>query len=319
MSGLIVMLAGCSGSGEQAEDGTYTIAVIPKGTTHEFWKSVHAGAIKASRELGNVEILWQGPLKEDDREEQLQIVQNMIAGGVDALVLAPLDDRSLLRPVEEAKAQGIPTIVVDSDLQGDAHACFIATNNYKGGQLAGERVASLLDGKGKLIVIRYLEGSASTTNREEGFLSVIREKYPDIQILSDNQYSGTTTESAYRTAETLLNRFPDADAFFSPNESSTFGSLRALQERGLAGKMIFVGFDSSEKLIEGLRNGEIMGLMLQNPFQMGYQGLKTAVAYLNGETIPDVIDTGAVLATPDNIDDPDITALLSPDLAEYLD
>jgi len=319
---VVSCLTGCGGgdSGKETEaEKKLQIAVIPKGTTHEFWKSIHAGALKAERELGNVEVIWKGPLKEDDREEQLQIVETFISSRADAIVLAPLDDRSLVRPVREARAQNIPTVVIDSDLQGDSHISFVATDNYRGGVLAAERIGELLDGSGKLIVLRYQEGSASTSNREQGFLDTVTSEFPGIEILSDNQYAGATTETAYRAAENLLNRFPQAEAVFTPNESSTFGFLRALQARGVAGKLIFVGFDSSEKLVEALAKRELMGLVLQNPFRMGYLGVKTAAAYLNGEQVDKVIDTGVTIATPENMNDPEIKQLLSPDLSEYLE
>ncbi|HEX2999066.1 MAG TPA: substrate-binding domain-containing protein, partial [Armatimonadota bacterium] len=237
-------VAGCGKSGDKGaagKDKKITIAVIPKGTTHEFWKSIHAGAIKASRELG-VEINWNGPLREDDREEQSKIVETFIASGVSAIVLAPLDDRSLMPPVTEAKGRGIPTIVIDSGLQGDAHSSFVATDNFKGGVLAAERMGELLKGKGKIIMLRYQEGSASTTERERGFTETMKAKFPGIEFLSNNQYAGATTETAFTASENILNTFTKPDAIFTPNESSTFGCLRALQSRGLAGKIVFVGF-----------------------------------------------------------------------------
>ncbi|MBT4484392.1 MAG: substrate-binding domain-containing protein, partial [Candidatus Latescibacteria bacterium] len=165
----------------------------------------------------------------------------------------------------------------------------------------------------------YQEGSASTTNREQGFLDTIKSKYPDFEILSDNQYAGATTETGFRASENLLNRFTHVDGIFTPNESSTFGFLRALQANRLAGKIIFVGFDSSDKLNEALAKGELMGLVLQNPFKMGYLGVRTAVAHLRGEQIEKVIDTGVTIATPENMNDPEIKQLLSPNLSEYLD
>jgi len=319
---LMILSSGCGRSEKEsaknASAGKFTIAVIPKGTTHEFWKSIHAGAVKAADETG-VDIVWKGPLKEDDREEQLQIVETFIASKISAIVLAPLDNRSLVLPVREAKMQNIPTIVIDSDLEGNEHVSFIATDNYKGGVLGAERIGELMGGKGTLIMLRYQEGSASTTNREAGFLDTIKAKFPAIEILSDNQYAGATTESAYRASETLLNRFGDVTAIFTPNESSTFGCLRALQDRELTKKIIFVGFDSSEKLVQALQAGEIRGLVLQNPFKMGYLGVKTAVAYLRGEKVEPVIDTGVTIATPENMNDPEIRQLLSPDLSQYLD
>lgn len=294
-----------------------TIAVIPKGTIHEFWKSVHAGAVKASRETG-VRIIWKGPLREDEREEQLQIIETFIAAKVNAFVLAPLDDRSMVMPVYEARRQGIPTVVIDSDLTGDSHISFVATNNYKGGTLAAERVGELLGGKGKIIVLRYQEGSASNKNREEGFLFVIKSKFPNIEVLSDNQYGGPTTEAAYRASENLLNRFDSVEAIFTPNESVTFGCLRALQDRELTGKIKLVGFDASEKLVEALGKGEIQGLVLQDPIKIGYLGVKTAVAYLRGENVEKRIDTGVTIATPENMNEPKIKELLHPDFARYL-
>jgi len=311
---ILVSLTGCSG--KKGQEGRLTIAVIPMGTTHEYWKAIHAGALTSASELGNVDIIWKGPLKEDDRDEQIQIVEAFIAAEVNALMIAPLDDRALVRPVLDAKNSGIPTVLVDSGLMEDVGATIIATDNYRGGVIGAERIGTLMGGKGKLILIRVMEGAASSTKREEGFLTTIKEKFPGIEILSDNQYGGITSESAYQTSENLLNRFGDeVEAIFTPNESTTFGCLRALQDRGLAGKVIFVGFDSSAKLIEALEKRELLGLILQNPFAMGYLGVKTAVAILNGEICEKVIDTGVTLVTPDNMHDPGIEKLLSPDLS----
>ena len=271
--GFVIIISGC-GDSEEKEDyadsaENFTIAVIPKATMGEFWKTIHAGAVKASREL-DVNIIWKGPIKEDDREEQVQVVENFIAAKVDAIVLAPLDERALILPVREAKQHGIPTVVIDSGLQEDYHVSYVATDNYSGGVLAAERIGELSEGKCKLIVLRYMEGHASTSAREAGFLVTIKSKFPDIEILSENQYAGVTSESAYRASENLLNRFSEVEAFFCPNEVSTFGTLRALQDRGIAGKIIFVGFDSSAKLLEALEKVEIHGLVLQNPFKMAY-------------------------------------------------
>jgi len=290
------------------------LAVIPMGTTHEFWKAIHAGAKTAAEELG-VEIIWKGPLKEDDRNDQIQIVETMINAGVNALVLTPLDDRALMPPVAEAKSRGIPTVIFNTALGGDDHVAYVSTDNWKGGVLAAERIGALLDGRGKLILIRIIEGIEGNRQREEGFLETIRSKFPDMAILSENQYAGITTETAYQTTENLLARFPDVEAIFTPNESTTFGCLRALQDHGLAGKVIHVGFDSSKKLIEALEKREIMGLVLQDPVRMGYDSVRTAVACLRGEPYQTVIDTGVFLATPENMNEPEVRRLLVPDLS----
>jgi ribose transport system substrate-binding protein len=290
------------------------IAVIPIGTTHEFWKAIHAGAQTAARELG-VEIIWKGPLKEDDRNEQVQIVETLAGAGVDALVLSPLDDRALIRPVAEARRSGIPTVIFNSALQGAEHVAFIATDNVLGGTLAAREIGRRTGGHGRLIMVRLMVGVEGTTKREEGFLAALRAEYPGIEVVSENQYAGPSTEGAYQTMENLLARYGAVDAVFTPNESTTFGGLRALQDHGLAGKVVHVGFDSSEKLIEALAAGEIAGLVLQDPFAMGYRSLKTAVAVVRGEPYEKTAATAVLLADRENMSEPRVARLLRPDLS----
>lgn len=210
----------------------YRIMVIPKGTTHEFWQSLHAGAAKAAEDLG-VEIMWQGPIKEDDRTEQIKLVQSAVAARMDGIVLAPLDAHALVGPVERAVAAGIPVVIIDSDLNSEKKASFVATDNYHGGVLAAERLAELLQGQGRIILLRYAVGSESTERREKGFTDTIA-KYPKIKYLSNDQYAGATSDSAQRVAQNLVTRYRgQIDGVFCPNESSTAGMLRALSEAGL--------------------------------------------------------------------------------------
>ncbi len=311
----VMLLCGCSRREPAAETGI-TIAVIPKGTTHEFWKSIHAGALRAG-EQEDVRIIWMGPLREDDRDAQIDVVESMIARGVDGIVLAPLDDMALRMPVRNAVAAGIPVVIIDSDLSSDDHISFVATDNRAGGMRGGMLLAEKINGEGRVVMLRYQEGSASTMNREQGFMDAM-EKYPGITVVSHNQYGGATTESAYSASESLLAPFKQddgltIDAIFCPNESTTFGMLRALQDSGLAGKVVFVGFDSSDKLVEALEAGQIHGLVLQDPVNMGYLGVKTLTAHLRGEPVEKLIDTGAALATPENMLTPEISALLNPE------
>jgi len=315
-------LVGCGkNTGTPAAPGeakALKIAVIPKGTTHEFWKSIHAGALRAARENG-VEIIWKGPQKEDDRAQQITVVEDVISRGVAGIVLAPLDDRALCRPVQDAMREKIPVIIIDSGLQGKDYISFVATDNYKGGVLAAKRMGELLHGRGRIFLIRYQEGSASTTERERGFLETVQKEFPEFRLLVKDQYAGSTTESAYQLAENLIGRFPDVEGIFCPNESSTFGTLRALQESHLAGRVKFVGFDSSPKLVQALRDGHLDGLILQNPVKMGYLGVTEMVQHLRGQKIPELVDTGVYLATKENMDEPEIKSLLEPDLSPYLD
>ena len=306
------------GGMQQGRARRLQIAVIPKGTTHEFWKSIHAGAVKASREL-SVEVIWKGPQKEDDRAQQVIVVEDFINRGVDGIVLAPLDDRALCRPVQDAVRESIPVVIIDSGLQGEDYVSFVATDNYKGGVLAAKKMGELLGKKGQIFLIRYQEGSASTTKRENGFRDTLTAEFPNVSLLVQDQHTGATTESAFQLAENLLGRFPEVDGIFCPNESSTFGALRALQESGLAGAVKFIGFDSSPKLVQALQLGHIHALVIQDPMKMGYLGVKQMVYHLRGYEIESLIDTGVYLATRENMDDPDIKALLEPDFSSYLD
>lgn len=301
-------------------DKKLRIAVVPKGTTHEFWKSIHAGTVKAAREL-DVEVVWKGPLKEDDLKSQIDLVERFTAQRVSGIVLAPLDNKGLSNVVANATQHAVPVVVIDSRLDSNATTSFVATDNRAAGRLAGRKMTALLGGKGNLIVLRYQEGSASTHEREEGFLEEIR-KSPDIKVLSDNRYAGATTETAYATSESLLLAQGAARGnvagVFAPNESSTFGMLLALEKTGLATKLKFIGFDASEKLIAALKAGQIAGLVIQNPFQMGYLGVKTLVQHLRGNKVSTWIDTGSTMVDRDNLSDSIVKDLILPDLAPWL-
>ena len=301
-----------------------TIAVIPKGTTHEFWKTIHAGAVKAQRELTAagqpVKVIWKGPLKEDDRTGQIDVVQNFMVQGVSAIVLAPLDSKALVAPVRDATEAGIPVVIIDSGLKYDKVASFIATNNYDGGAKAAERMGEVLGGKGRVLVLRYMVGSASTELREAGFLDTIAKKFPEIKIVSSDQYAGATREQAQTSAQNLLSALKDKiDAVFTSNESACAGMIQALKSFNLDGKIKHIGFDASEPLIKALKAGAVQGLIVQDPFQMGYLGVKAAVAKLTGQPVEAKVDTPVKLVTPENIATPEIQALLSPQLTDYID
>ena len=319
--GLAALALGCSGRGGSSNE--LRIAVIPKGTTHEFWKSIHAGAIKAERELNaagtRVAIEWKGPLREDDREQQVQVVEGFTSQGVSGIVLAPLDNRALVRPVEEAKAAGVPTVIIDSGLESDQIVSFVATDNYKGGELCAERLGTLLAGKGKVLLLRYQEGSASTTEREKGFMDKMKSAFPGITLVSSDQYAGATRETAKRTSENLLNRYGnELTGIFTPNESSTDGMLLALQDIDKAGKIRLVGFDASKSLLDAMRARQLDGVAVQNPMKMGYLGVKTMVAHLKGQPVEKRIDTGVSLVTPENMDLPASKELTNPPVDKYL-
>jgi ribose transport system substrate-binding protein len=304
-------------------DKSYTIAVIPKGTTHEFWQSIHAGAEKAKRELNaagtKVDIIWKGPLREDDRDQQIQVVENFMARHVSAMVLCPLDSQALVKPANNAIAAGIPIVVMDSDLNSDKYVSFVATDNYKGGEMAGQEMGRVLDGKGKVILLRYAAGSASTEAREAGFLDALK-KFPGITIISQDQHAGATRETAFQVSQNLLNRYGrEVNGIFCPCEPPTIAMTKALRDTGRAGgKVKMIGFDAGSQSVRDMENGDLQALVVQNPLFMGYTGVTTAMKHLKGEKVPKRIDTGAKLVTKANMNEPEMKELLHPPLAEYL-
>lgn len=288
-----------------------TIAVIPKGTTHVFWKSVEAGAKKAGEDLG-AEIIWKGPLKEDDRAGQIQLVQQFISQGVSGIVLAPLDYKALAGPVKASNDKKIPVVIFDSALEGQAgkdFVSFVATDSEKAGGMGGEHLAKLLNGSGSVVLLRYQVGSASTEARETGFLSAIK-KASGIKVLVDNRYAGATAGEAKTTALNMIDQIKAAGGVFCSNESTTMGMLLALRQSGLAGKIKVVGFDASPPLVEALRKGEINALVVQDPRNMGYKAVEAIIRHLRAESVEPRVDTGAVLVTKENMDSPEVKRVI---------
>jgi ribose transport system substrate-binding protein len=294
-----------------AGGGAKRIAVIPKGTTHVFWRTVEAGVRDAGKELG-VTVDWQGPLKEDDRGQQIGLVEQFISNNVSGIVVAPLDATALQEPVAAAMAKKIPVVIFDSPLNGEAGKDFVslvATDNKKGGEMGAQELARLMGGKGKVVLIRYNVGSGSTDLREQGFLEAIA-KFPDIQMIEKDRYAGATVGEAQQSAENLLDKLKQADGVFCSNESVTQGMLNVLVANGLAGKVKFVAFDTAPNIVHAIRNDQIHATVAQNPRKMGYLAVKTMVDHLNGVTVPLVVDTGCALVTKANLDTPEIKAML---------
>jgi ribose transport system substrate-binding protein len=314
--GLLLCAAACALS---ACDNSSTggakkkIAVIPKGTTHVFWKTVEAGARQAADEAG-AEMIWKGPLKEDDRAEQIKVVEQFVSEGVDGICLAPLDTDALARPVASATGRNIPVVIFDSSLKGEPgkdFTSYVATNNTRGGEMAGTELAKQLGGKGKVVMLRYSVGSGSTTEREAGFLKAATAG--GLTMISDNRYGGATVASAKAEAMKLVDQLKEADGVFAPNESSTLGLLGALRDNGLAGKVKFVGFDATPPLVEALQKGEINALVAQDPHKMGYLAVQTVLKKLKGETVEPIIDTGVRLITQDSLKDAETRKFLNLD------
>ena len=314
---LVLSLTLVSGCGKKSESGpsesgstapTRSIAVIPKGTTHIYWQSVRAGAEAAGKELG-YKIYWNGPERETDRERQIQIIEDFVVQKVDGFVLAPLDRQALVPSVEKLAAANIPCAIIDSGIDTDKILTYAATDNYQGGVLAARRMGQILGGKGNLIVVKYVPGSGSTTERENGFIDTIKKEFPGMTIV-DEKYGQDTVETALQATEDMLTRNQNVQGLYACNASTAVGALQALisQKRS---EIKMGGFDAEKALLDGLKAGQIDALVVQNPYMMGYQGVIAVDAALNGQPVEKKIDTGVSVVTKDNLDKPEIKTLLN--------
>jgi ribose transport system substrate-binding protein len=291
------------------------IGVVPKGRSHIFWQSVHAGAAKAAQET-DVEIIWNGPSTETDFNGQLQIVDAMINRHVDAIVLAPIDRTSMVSVVERANREKIPVVIFDSPVDTQNFVSQVATDNYEAGGVAADRMGALLNGKGKVAIVAVQAGAGSTMAREQGFEDRIKQKYPGIQII-DKRYGEADFAKSLRAAENMLTAYPELDGMFASNESSTVGAAQALKGRR-GSKVKLVGFDAGPTLEADLRAGVIDSLVVQHPFKMGYDSVMAAVKTLKGEQVQKIANLAPRLVLREDLDKPDVQAQLNPDIKKYL-
>lgn len=296
----------------------YTIAVLPKGN-YEFWRIIHAGAIRAQQELGQqgieVKLLWEYPEHSEDSEAQAQIVTRLTGEKVSGFVLAPMNSRTLAPAVEAAARANIPTVVIDSNLRSDAQIAYVATENSTSGALAARTLGKLLGGKGRIVVFSYKKGAGASDARVANFVEVVKRLFPDIQVDAD-QYSASNLDSARQVGLQLAQQLNAEDVgIFCPNGPTTLGLLEGLQGIGGPNKMKVVGFDAVPKTVAALKKGELQGLLAQNPEKMGYLGVKTLVAHLRGEPFEKTTVTECVLITPDSINNPVVAPLVNPPMA----
>jgi ribose transport system substrate-binding protein len=302
-----------AGAAKRAADATskrLTLAMIPKGTQASFWNSVHDGAVKAEQQLG-VRLVWKGPVTENDRDSQKQVMQQFLDHSVDGILLAPTDSRLFAAECRGAMEKGIPVLIFDSALEGEAGKDFVslvATDNRAAGELGGKHLMELVGKGGKTILFRHTEGHASTADREAGALAEFEKG--GAEVLEKDRYSGESTSESLATALNMIDLIRQADGVFASNQTSSEGLLLALRQTNLAGKVKFVGFDCSPLLLEGLRQGQIAALVVQDPVEMGRQSVALMVDKLHGKEVSPRIDMPAKLLTLDNVDDPAMRPLL---------
>lgn len=260
-----------------------TVLVVPKGVREAFWGSVRQGAKDAAEKRG-VEMVFRGPVSEKDPFAQLEILREGVDNGVDAIVLAPGHTTRTVPILKEAVEKGIPVILIDSDMHFEGRTSLVASDNYRAGQQAAEHLISGLNKGDSVLMLRYKEDNASTLAREQGFLDGLAGLSPEVTVI-DAGYVGSTIGEAFHRALTMLAEHPEIKGLFTPNESSTLGGGRALVDSGRAGKVRFIGFDDTLETRKGLRTGVIQGVILQQPYQMGYQGVMAACDALEGKPV----------------------------------
>ena len=293
----------------QAKDDIY-IPVVSKGYQHEFWQTVKLGSDTAAKELG-VKTSFVGPAAETQVSEQIQLMEDMMARRPDAILLAALDSNALVVPVEEAKSRGIEIATFDSGINSDIPKSFIATNNIKAGADAAMTLANMIDEKGKVGIIAHVAGTQSAVERSQGFIDAMADKFPNIEVL-EVQYSDGDPQKAMDKTIDMIRANPDLAAVYATNEGATLGVGNAIDSLGLAGKLKVMGFDNTEGIIAFLKAGTIQGFVVQDAYQIGYQGLTTLYNVLEGKKVSNIIDIPVKVVTLENIDNPEMHTLLYP-------
>ncbi len=291
------------------------VGVVPKGANHIFWKTVHAGAIKASREFGFA-IEWNAPTREVDASRQIEIVESMVNRRLAGIVLAPVDRQALVRTVERASDLDIPVSIFDSAIDTNRRISYVATNNAEGGRMAARRLGEVLGGRGKVAIIGFMPGSASTMERESGFADEIGARFPAIQVVA-LQFGQADRAKAMAVTENVLTAHPDLAGLFADNESSSSGAVQALKSRQ-ARQVKLVAFDTSEQLVADAEAGWIDALIVQDPFRMGYEATRAVGLKRQGQAAPPVVDSGSRLILASDLSQPEVRAFLFPDLTPWL-
>ncbi len=301
---IVLALCGCRGRTQKV------IGVVPKATSHLFFASIHAGVDQAAKDFG-VAVQWNGPNEETEHERQIAIVDGMVTQHVDALAISATDERALAAPVERAIRAGIPVAVFDSGVNVEQYVTFIATDNYGAGVTAARKLAGLVGGKGSVAMVMHKPGGTSTVLREHGFEETLAREFPDVKIVA-RQFGMADLAKSLAAAENILTAHPDLNGIFASSEASSLGSIKALETRGMAGRVRLITFDFSDRHVEALRNGTIDIMLVQDPYRIGYETVKALAGHLNGKPPARKLDMPARVIVKKDLDDPEIQKLLFP-------
>jgi ribose transport system substrate-binding protein len=303
--GLVTSFAACRRSHEKI------IGVVPKAVSHLFFVSVHAGVDQAAHDF-HVNTLWNGPDNETDYTRQIEIVDAMVARRVDALAISATEERALVAPLERAIRAGIPVTVFDSAVAIENYVSFIATDNYGAGCTAARTLARLIGDQGSVGMVMQKPGGTSTVLRERAFEDTVAKEFPGVRIVA-RQYGMADAARSRAAAENILTAHPDLAGLFASSEAASIGSIQAVRSRNLAGSLKLVTFDSSQTHIEALGDGTIDVMLVQDPFRIGYEAVKSLAIKLSGQTPAHRLDLPVRSIVKSDLEKPEIRALLSPD------
>jgi len=303
--GLVTLFAACRRSSQKI------IGVVPKAVSHLFFVSVHAGVDQAAHDF-HVNTLWNGPDNETDYTRQIEIVDAMVARRVDALAISATDERALVAPLERAIRAGIPVTVFDSAVAIENYVSFIATDNYGAGCTAARTLARLIGDKGSVGMVMQKPGGTSTVLRERAFEDTVAKEFPGVRIVA-RQYGMADAARSRAAAENILTAHPDLAGLFASSEAASIGSIQAARSRNRAGILKLVTFDFSQTHVEALRDGTIDVMLVQDPFRIGYEAVKSLAIKLSGQTPAHRLDLPVRSIVKADLEKPEIRALLSPD------
>lgn len=306
-----VILTSCTGTEGQEEGKKRYIAVICKGSQHEFWKTVEQGAMDAGEELG-AKVTFVAPEDESQIDVQIGMMEQAIKEEADAIVLAPLDTDKLNPVIDKAVNRGIPVLTLDSDVTTKTRVATIGTSNESAGAIAARNAVKRMGGKGKVAIISFVKGAQTAIARNKGFIQEIEDNHGDsIQVVGVKYCDGDVGKAKKQALE-FMEKYPDINCIYGANEGSALGAAEAVKEKGLQEEVSVIGFDSSDEEIAYLQEGVIDGMMVQNPYNMGYLGVRNINKVLEEKTIEEKIDTGAIYVDAENLNDEDIQWLLYP-------
>ena len=284
------------------------IAIVSKGSQHQFWQAVQKGATDEAAKLGAT-ITYEGPASESEVDKQLTMLQTALDKKPAAICFAALDSKAATPLLEKAQAAGIPVVGFDSGVDSDIPVTTVTTDNLAAAGEAADHMATLIGDSGKVAVIVHDQTSKTGQDRRDGFVAQMEAAHPNIEIVAIEYGAGDPVKSA-DFAKAIMTANPDLKGFFGANEGSIKGVLNALKETGKEGKVVAIGYDSGEQQLDAITAGTEAGAITQNPIGIGAKCVSAAMDAIAGKSMEKIIDTGYYWFDKDNINNPEIQAVL---------